>query len=173
MLSPDQMSSIIADLQLVETFSVIPSTQQPFVRDSLDFYCQGVLIAHQTNHTIFYHSLEYYSGFPTQLEAIYRKAIQILQQELTTYSAVDENSQEAIMAFSMQQIIQVLSETPFKEWLISEAVIDVNVFRDSVFNFIEQNDSIILQQGINLSSFKYSYVINATQPVYLTKCVSN
>jgi hypothetical protein len=164
-LTADKMSSIIADMQLVETFSVIPSSLQPFVRDSLDFYYQGVLNAHQTTHQQFYASLEFYSFYPDQLEAIYRNSILLLEKELELYANVDENSQETIMAFSMQQVLLVLAETPFKDWLLSDEEINIGEFRDSVFQFIELNDSIILQQGINLSSFKYSYAINATQPV--------
>jgi hypothetical protein len=164
-LSPEQMSAIIADMQLAETFSVIPSTQQPFVRDSLDSYYQGIFEGHKTNHQVFYHSLAYYSQEPKELELIYRNSIELLNKELELYHSVDENSQEAIMAFSMQQIVNILSETPFKEWLLSDEKIDINTFRDSVFIYLEQHDSIILNQGINLSSFKYSYIINTAQPV--------
>jgi hypothetical protein len=165
LLPPEEMSAIIADLQMVETFSVIPSTMQPFVRDSIDLYSQGVFISHNTKHQVFYHSLKHYSAYPDQLEAIYNQAKVILQSELEKYHSIDETAQETIMAFSMQQIVVILSDTPFKDWLLSETEIDINQFRDSVFTYIEKNDSIILEQGINLSSFKYSYIINATQPV--------
>jgi hypothetical protein len=69
------------------------------------------------------------------------------------------------MAFSIQQLSEIIYQTPLAEMLRTEDTVSINSFRDSLFAYIDKNDSLLQSFGVNNNSFKYSFVINTTQSI--------
>lgn len=161
----EKFVQILTEMQLLESHSTLPSVNQPFVRDSIINYYNGIFKKYEVNREEFYFTLKEYGKNPILMTEIYDLMLEELRNRALLYDKIDVTTEEPIMAFSIQQISEIIFQTPLAEVLRNEDTINVDQFRDSLFLFIDKNDSLLQTFGVNRSSFKYSFIINTTQSV--------
>ncbi len=161
-----QLVSILTEIQLLESYGSLPSAKQPFVRDSLNQYYEGIFKKYEVTREDFYFSMKEYGKNPVIMSEIYDLVLEELRAKETEYSSVDITQSTPIIAFSIQQICDIIYHTPLADELLhSKDTIDLAIFRDSLFTYIDQNDSILNSYGVNVESFKYSFIINTTESI--------
>jgi hypothetical protein len=161
----DKLLKILTEIQLLESHATIPSIHQPTVKDSLDLYYNGIFLKYEVNRADFYYSMKEYAKNPNIMTEVYELMIEELKAKELLFENIDVTTEAPIMAFSIQQLSEIIYQTPLAEILRTEDTISIDSFRDSLFVFIDKNDSLLQSFGVNNNSFKYSFVINTTQSI--------
>lgn len=161
----DKFVMILSEIQLLESYATLPSINQPFVRDSLDFYYNGIFKKHEISRSDFYYSMKEYAKNPIVMTEVYDLMIEELKAKELLFENIDVTTEAPIIVFSIQQLSEIIYLTPLAEMLRTEDTISINSFRDSLFIYIDKNDSLLQSFGVNNNSFKYSFVINTTQSI--------
>jgi hypothetical protein len=161
----DKLVMILTEIQLLESHATLPSIHQPLVRDSLDLYYNAIFKKYEISRSDFYFSMKEYAKNPIVMTEVYDLMIEELRAKELLFENIDVTTEAPIMAFSIQQLSEIIYHTPLAEILRTEDTISIDSFRDSLFVYIDKNDSLLQSFGVNNNSFKYSFVINTTQAV--------
>ncbi len=163
-LSKDDFSKLLADIQLVESHGTVLRIEQPYYKDSLNHYFSEVFKNHNISSEDFYFSLKYYSAKPDLMAEIYNLSLTILQEKENQLE--DELViSDPISPISKQQVGDVILETPFYTMMLEDSITVLPQFKDSLLQYFIHNEQVLFDMNTNLASFQFSFNMNTSKPL--------
>jgi len=155
-ISINEMSDILSELHLMEAHITTHRFNQKTISDSMYYFTNKILLNFNISEDEFNSALEYYSSKPKVIDSIYHiisKKLEAIDLELPD---IDEDTYK-ITDLNKNQISKIINKTPYVNSLYnSDSTFRFLLeYKDSIFNFLKQNDSLL--NNINLHSFMFSY----------------
>jgi len=163
-LSKEDFSKLLADIQLVESHGTVLRIEQPYYKDSLNHYFSEVFKKHNISSEDFYFSLKYYSANPDQMEVIYQLSLAILEEkekELEDELVISS----PISPISKQQVGDAILSTPFYNMMLEDSITILPQFKDSLLQYFIHNEQVLFDMNTNLASFQFSFNMNTSKPL--------
>ena len=155
-ISLNKMSDILTELHLMEAHITTQRVDQKTISDSMYHFTNNIFSKFNINENEFKSALEYYSSMPKLTDSIYHIIKEKLEKIDSDLPEIDEDTYK-ITHLSKNQISEIINKTPYVNSLNnSDSTFKLLlVYKDSVFNYLKQNDSLL--NNINLHSFMFSY----------------
>lgn len=164
LIEKEEFIKIFAEAQLIESHISILRVYQPYYKDSVDNYYQGLFDKYNVNSESFYYSLKEYTKDPEEMNEIVVSAIAHLKDEETKLGNV-ESTKPNLNALSRQQIGDIIYESPFKDMMIDGTPVIASIIRDSLFNYLDSFPDVVTKHGYSIESVRFTFVLNTNNSV--------
>lgn len=150
---------VFAEAQIIESHISVLRIYQPYYKDSVNNYYQGLFDKYNTDQEIFYYSMQEYSKDPELMDTILTQAIVYLKELETGLGDVKVPNQ-TLNSLSRQQIGDIVSETPIKDLMLDADPALAELLRDSLFSYLDSFPNIVTSKGYNMESVRFTFVLN-------------
>jgi len=162
-ISNEKFAKILIDAQLVESHARITRPQQPFIKDSIGNYYAEVFSKHGITEKEFSEYLSWYSAHPSEMD-------QSLQIALAELKSMEKELQDVVIvsepinSISCAVVSDIIIKTPFYNTVVNDSLGHLQYYRDSLFFYLRDNDSILTESNTNFSSFVFSFNRETSRP---------
>ena len=150
------MSEILLELHLMEAHITTQRFNQKTISDSMYYFTNNILLDYNISKTEFNSALEFYTSMPDVIDSIYHIMSKKLEKIDAKLPEIDESNYK-ITHLSKSQVSEIIDKTPYIN-IINNSDSSFKLlfeYKDSIFNFLKQNDSLL--DNINIHSFMFSY----------------
>lgn len=151
----DTMSSIMLEVQLMESQIENERTINPSVMDSIPSYYNSIFKKHEVTKNHYDSSLMFYSKNITLLDSLYNNIFAELKEMEIQLNKVD-NKTENVNYMTRSELISTLNKIDFRNYLLSDGLNFLKA-RDSLANYVETRKSYLDSLRIDGVSLKYSF----------------
>ncbi|MCB9197920.1 MAG: DUF4296 domain-containing protein [Flavobacteriales bacterium] len=161
LIDQHELAEIMAEAQLIESHGTVLRTMQPYYKDSLMNYYEGLYQKYDITEDDFLYSIKEYSKSPKEMDLIINDALAILKQKEIDLGNV-ELPKQSLNALSRQQIGDIIYETPLKTMMIEADPILAEFIRDSLFHYLDSFPEIVTDKGYEMESVRFTFVLNTS-----------
>jgi len=163
-LSQEDFTNLILDVQLVEGHLNTNRVNQVFIMDSANNYYKEVFDRHGITLQEYKENLKYYSAQPQLLSDIYTNVEKQLVQQLKQYDSITINI-PAITPINRSTLTNIIINDSLSQKLIFDTTLTYFAIRDSIFKHF--NDSLLQNFQTDSLSFQQSFnVATHTKPMF-------
>lgn len=150
---------VLAEAQVIESHGSVLRTMQPYYKDSLMNYYQGMYDKYGITQEDFYYSMKAYSKDPKEMDLIITEAIVFLKNKEAELGDV-QPPQQNLSALSRQQIGDIVFETPLKQFMLDAESTMAGFIRDSLFHYLDSFPDIVTSKGYDMESVRFTFILN-------------
>lgn len=152
---------VFAEAQLIESHIAVLRIYQPYYKDSVDHYFNGLFEKYQITTEQFYYSLKEYSKDPVEMDQLVTEAINLLKDMEKELGDVQVPNQ-SLNSLSRQQIGDIVFETPISDQVIEGDPVLAGYLQDSLFIYLDSFPDLVTSQGYSMESVRFSFVMHTS-----------
>ncbi len=171
LITPDKMTEIIIDINLVEAQLTEVQLLQSIIKDSVRSYYSILFGKHQISKMQLEENFDYYVTQATLIDSIYANALAKLtsmEQEMDTVMILDD----VITHIPIEQMQDLLSDTSIKALLFNTSL-SFPVKHDSVLRYFKTNRFLLDSLAVSYRQFGVSLNFYAGNEKKLEKVLNN
>lgn len=155
---------VLAESQIIESHTTVLRIYQPYYKDSVDNYYQGLYKKYGITTESFYYSMKEYSKDPHLMDSLLTLSINLLKEMEADLGEVKMPNQN-INALSRQQLGDLLIETPIKGLIIEGDPSMAAFLRDTLFHYLDSFPEIVSGSGYNMESTRFTFILNTNSKI--------